>query len=403
MLATSQLHAYLYRYSTYTPTHTARSRAPCPQGDDDRQFRPVAPAFADGDDAPKNAHLVLHQERVEGQDRLAIPNREILSSLVAEFHELEMDYKKMAGMVPHSRYGDWLVFGPPELCEKFIEANPDLQLAYEDDDGVHQQVTLSVRLVKPKDLPVKNMNLTDRAVMDTMTVHAKLRVPDTFFDSITFRAVTEGFEDYGLMVHSISRPGVVVDGKSLRGKQYRGNTFHLRVAPREGRIIGGYYPPTVKVRVGASSFTSGYELADQPELEGLLCMKVCHRYFASAYQTLTNIHGSEWCKCEQFARGAKPSEERAKCKAVEDSMLLRVEQIRMDKGKLPCKFFSEGKCARTNKKCKFMHDGDPGLIPCALPQGSNGKCKVNGCLYIHFDPATSSMNTECMLPHDRPP
>ena len=315
-----------------------------------------------------------------------------------------MDYKKMGGLVTHSRYGDWLVYGPPDMCEKFIEANPDLQLAFEDESHEHQQVTLSVRLVKPKALPSKNLDLTDRAVMDTMTVHVKMRVPDQFFTSVTFRAVSDGFEEFGLRVHSISRPGVVIDGKSLRGNQYRGNTFHLRVSPKEGPLVGGYYPPTVKILVGASSFTTGYEIVDHPELSGLLCMKVCHRYFSSAFQTIRHLHGP-FCKCEQFAGAAKPSEERAKRKAAEASLWARVDQVKLNKGNLACKFYSEGKCARTNRKCAFAHVGDPGLIPCALPVGRDGKCKVEGCRYIHIeiDPATSLMNTECTLHHDRPP
>ena len=324
---------------------------------------------------------------------------------MAEFADLNMDYKNMSGLVTHSRYGDWLVFGPTEMCEKFIEANSDIQLSFEDDNHVTQQVVLTVRIVKPKGLP-KNINLTDRAVMDSMTVHVKLRVPDAFFSSITFKAVSEGFEEYGLRVHSSSRPGVVIDGKSLRGNQYRGNTFHLRVSPRDGPIVGGYYPPTVTIYVGASSFTTGYEIADHPELAGLMCMKVCHRYFRTAIQTIRHIHNTEYCKCEQYAGAAKPSDERRKRQAAEASLHERVEKVRLDKGKLHCKFYKDGKCARTaGNKCKFLHDGDPQLIVCSLPVGRDGKCKADGCLYLHpSDPEGSSMNTECMLhQHDRPP
>ena len=134
-------------------------------------------------------------------------------------------------------------------------------------------------------------------------------------------------------------------------------------------------------------------------------MKSCHRYTRFGLSKIQTKGGTtsqlQVCLCAEVAVAPRPSEVRAKRKASEEAFKAKVDMVHLHKAEMKCRLFEDGKCARTgNKKCAFLHPGDPALIKCELPKrpDGSGRCKVESCQYYHAEPSTTAM-TECKY-HD---
>jgi hypothetical protein len=329
--------------------------------------------------------IVLHQLRPEDQhaDRIKIKKEEVLmaySTIAAELpaYPLMPQY----GFGAKSVYGDWYVYNDWDLCEQFAKACVALEVRV----GDGHIVTLKVSCKKLTIDKIKEGQIGDKQI-DIMSLHVGIRIPNgPLFRHIHPSMLIQYFENNQFRTLKQSRGGVKFNGVRIRAAGLEGETIHLNIRPFDGDILGAFYPPQIEIMVKGTRQFIDYTIFDHPEIDGLVCVKTCHRYKAHAYQQL-NALGKvprNWCICgERQPRPGPPRGAGSSANSGTAAFLAALGAQQKAKGSAHCKHFMIGKCHAVggkSTKCAFIHEGSPEKINCELGTQCKGPPR---CKYFH--------------------
>ena len=209
------------------------------------------------------------------------------------------------------------------------------------------------------------------------------------FRHINGAMIKEAFERHGLMVLKQNRSGVKFNGQRIKDAGVGGEMIHVNIRPRDGDILGAFYPPQLYVVVKGTDQYLDFVIYSHPELQDAICTQLCHRYKAHMYAQLNSLGKvpRNWCVCDQV-EGRKPGPARGAGPSGAAAFMAALNARKSEKGTADCAHFAKGKCYAVGgkgPKCAFRHDGDPKTIPCGLGAMCKGPSR---CGYNHPIPDT---------------
>ena len=327
--------------------------------------------------------IVLHQPRPadKSADRVRIKKENVLMAYSSAASDLPAyPVYPQNGFGAQSPYGDWYMYNDWALCEQFKSAFDHVYVVV---DGARVRLEVSIKKLTMDHTAEGKIS---KKMVDVLSVHVGVRIPNgPLFPHINGKVVKEAFEMLGFNVLKQNRSGVKFNGERIKDKGLGGDMFHVNIRPRDGDILGAFYPPQLEVKVKGTRQFLEYQIFDHPEIGQMLCYKTCHRYKAHAYEQLQAMGKvpHNWCICDQIEK-SKPGPSRgAGGQSGAAAFLAALKAQKEAKGSSACKHFPLGKCYAVGGKgprCAFLHEGDPTKITCALGAACKGPQR---CGYLH--------------------
>ncbi len=304
------------------------------------------------------------------------------------------EYVKVASRIPsfptfptggydgEGLHGPWYAYLDVDDCYAFLQQCGSTIIFTHGDEPV--TITLKVEAFNLSEGTLKEGKLTG-AMARALTVHVSLRVPPgKLFKLINMQMIKQAWDQHGFLVLKANRAGVKFEGVRLREKGLEGGEYHLDIRPRTGVIFGAFFPPYITIDVLGMAQYLEYKIFHHVDLDGMLCLSHCHRYFDHV------IRRERWTGTEACVGHRAPPVLHKNSKKAVEAFLQLANAHEADLASRECEHYAKGLCygARTDKKtCRFLHTAppDPGQVRCAHPKKRPGdvKCKFPTCAYAH--------------------